>query len=65
MEGFANVFDLTSCIRFGCVVNNLKVLTDRDGDRCTMKEEKAKTDGDPCPKISLEWTDRGNVNQST
>jgi hypothetical protein len=65
VEEFANVFNLTSCIRFGCIVNNLKVLTDRDGDRRAMKEEKAKTDGDPWPKISLEWTDRGNVNQST
>ncbi len=65
MEEFANVFNLTSCIRFGCVVNNLKVLTDRDGDHRAMKEEKAETDGDPWPKISLEWTDQGNVNQST
>jgi hypothetical protein len=65
LEEYANEFRLTSCIRFGCSVNFLKVMTDGDGDRRRAGREGAGGDGrDPWPKISLEWTDRGNDNRS-
>ncbi|KAL3775800.1 hypothetical protein ACHAW5_002296 [Stephanodiscus triporus] len=63
LEDYANEFHLTDNIRFGCLVNNLKVLSDYDGDCRAMKVEKDEIDGEPWPKISLEWTDR-TTNQS-
>jgi hypothetical protein len=64
LEEYAKEFHLTSCIRFGCSVNFLKVITDCDGHRRVGKEEKGERGGDSWPKISLEWTDRENNNQS-
>ena len=71
LEEYAKEFDLSSCIRFGCSVNLLKVMmTDDgdDGDRRRVGEEEERDEqrgdgGDSWPKISLEWTDRGNNDQ--
>jgi len=71
LEEYAREFDLSSCIRFGCSVNLLKVMmTDDgdDGDRRRMGGEEERDGqrgdgGDSWPKISLEWTDRGNNDQ--